>query len=122
MVTLRPPRTGNGLTLAAGCHQQSHPPFGLAGGLAARPTEARMDGAAVPVAETSARLGALPFDAGAPTVALRTAGGGGHGSPVDRPVEAVLRDVRDELLSVREALDVLRRDGRPGGLAATREA
>ncbi|MEW2506879.1 hydantoinase B/oxoprolinase family protein [Amycolatopsis sp. NPDC047767] len=106
VVTLRPPRAGSGLTLAAGCHQQSHPPFGLAGGLAAQPTEARIDGIAVPVSETSARLGALPFDAGAPTVTLRTAGGGGHGSPVDRPVEAVLRDVRDELLSVEEALDV----------------
>ncbi|MFF4592306.1 hydantoinase B/oxoprolinase family protein [Amycolatopsis sp. NPDC001319] len=37
VVTLRPPRAGSGLTLAAGCHQQSHPPFGLAGGLAAQP-------------------------------------------------------------------------------------
>ncbi|WP_326836949.1 hydantoinase B/oxoprolinase family protein [Amycolatopsis rhabdoformis] len=107
LVTLLAPEdTEHRLTLAAGCHQQSHPPFGLTGGAAARPTEVSLDGVVVPVSETAARLGALPFDRTAPTVTLRTAGGGGHGSPAERPAHLVLRDVRDELLTPEEALAV----------------
>jgi N-methylhydantoinase B/oxoprolinase/acetone carboxylase alpha subunit len=41
---------------------------------------------------------------------------------VDRPVEAVLRDVRDELLSVEEALDVYGVTVDLEALTATRNA
>ncbi len=46
-----------------------------------------------------------PFEPG-DVVSLRTAGGGGWGSPLDRDPELVLRDVRDELCTVEDALAV----------------
>ena len=44
-------------------------------------------------------LHVLPGD----TVTIRTPGGGGYGDPFDRDVEAVLRDVRAELVSLESA-------------------
>jgi N-methylhydantoinase B len=46
---------------------------------------------------------------------LETGGGGGHGHPFDRPVEAVLNDVLDGFVSVEAAADrygVVISDGR----------
>ena len=37
---------------------------------------------------------------------IRSAGGGGFGDPLARPVESVVRDVRDELVSIGAAADV----------------
>ncbi len=104
---LRAPDGGNDtLTLAASCHHQSHPPFGLAGGGSAQATAAHLDGRAIPVAETASLLGALPFRTGTGSVSIRTAGGGGHGDPREREVASVVADVRDGLLSVESAAAV----------------
>lgn len=46
-----------------------------------------------------------PFEPG-DVVSLRTAGGGGWGSPLDRDPDLVLRDVRDELCTAEDALAV----------------
>jgi N-methylhydantoinase B/oxoprolinase/acetone carboxylase alpha subunit len=97
---------GGTLTLAASCHHQSHPPFGLAGGHAALATTVRLDGRDVPVGAVAEELGALAFTAGTGRVEIRTAGGGGHGDPRERPVADVVADVRDGLLSPRTAAAV----------------
>ena len=39
------------------------------------------------------------------TLRMKSAGGGGYGDPLSRPVDAVVRDVRDGVVSVRAAAD-----------------
>jgi N-methylhydantoinase B/oxoprolinase/acetone carboxylase alpha subunit len=39
------------------------------------------------------------------TLRIRSAGGGGFGDPLARPIADVVRDVRDELVSVRAAAE-----------------
>jgi len=55
---------------------------------------------------------------------IRSAGGGGFGDPLARPVDAVVRDLRDELVSPQAACDfygvVLQADGLSVDLQATR--
>ncbi|HEX8013040.1 MAG TPA: hydantoinase B/oxoprolinase family protein [Casimicrobiaceae bacterium] len=56
-------------------------------------------------------------------LSIRSPGGGGFGDPLDRDVEAVMRDVRDELVSVQVATDaygvVVADDGISADPAAT---
>jgi N-methylhydantoinase B/oxoprolinase/acetone carboxylase alpha subunit len=104
---LAAPRPGAGrfdISVSVGHH--GLPPSGLAGGHAGRPAELLLDDAAVPPTDVGGRLGALSFTPDVGTLTIHTAGGGGHGDPLDRDPELVLRDVRDGLLSAQAARDV----------------
>lgn len=89
--TMRIDRPG-GAVLARGLERHVFRPFGIAGG---------MPGAAARVVlnigtDRERDLGKISMVEPEPgdTVTLMSAGGGGYGDPFDRPVEAVLRDVR----------------------------
>jgi N-methylhydantoinase B len=93
-------------------------PYGLAGGMAAPPYQATIDGRPLPGMNDD-----VPLEAGS-LLRLRTTGGGGWGDPFEREPELVLRDViqgrvseesaeRDYGVVVREgAIVELRRDRR----------
>jgi N-methylhydantoinase B len=87
--------------LTSGVERQKNQPPGADGGLPARANSTivrHVDGRLEP---TGKRTG-LFLQKGS-TFELRTAGGGGHGSPAERDPEAVLRDVRDGYVSEEQA-------------------
>ena len=87
-------------------HGQNIPPFGLKGGGPANAAQAYLDGRPLSREEVIAKTGALPLDDPALIVSFDTTGGGGFGSPLERPPESVRADVRDELVSVAQAAEV----------------
>ncbi|MBI4506954.1 MAG: hydantoinase B/oxoprolinase family protein [Chloroflexi bacterium] len=93
-----------------------HPAFGLFGGLHGSPSKVVLnDGQPV---NPKGRMMLQPRD----RLTLHFAGGGGYGPPVERDVELVERDLRDELISTRAAAEVykLAARRRPRVLAAAR--
>ena len=103
--------------------RMDHPPWGLCGGEAARPSRvsfARRDGPDEPMPSkfiATANAG--------DTFTFRMPGGGGWGEPLDRDPEAVLADVKAEKIS-RERAEavyavVLTEDGRKVDGPATRK-
>ena len=79
--------------VTAAIERTKNPPWGLEGGLEGVPNTAsllRTDGSS----ETFGKATRL-FCAQGSTLVLRTGGGGGYGSPADRPAEEVQADVRE---------------------------
>ena len=77
------------------------PPWGLEGGLEGVPNTASLlwtDGSSVTFGKATRLLCA----AGS-TLVLRTGGGGGDGSPADRPAEEVQADVREGYITEEHA-------------------
>lgn len=121
IVSLRAPQEIDGaLTLSVNLHHQVYGPFGLDGGHSSSPTETWLDGERVDVRDVSKSLGALSFGPATGGVAIRTAGGGGHGDPRERDPRLVLNDVRDGLLSVESAATIYGVDVNLDELSATR--
>ena len=87
------------------CDGQRNPPFGVGGA-----TPGAGGGTYIEEHDTGRRrfLGAEVHDTVSPNqswVSVST-GGGGHGNPLDRPIEQVRKDVRDGLYSEERARDV----------------
>jgi N-methylhydantoinase B len=78
--------------------------WGVRGGLAGRPFQVTIDPGGPAEREVDALADAEPVRAGE-TIRIRTTGGGGWGDPLERPVEAVLRDVRWGKVSIGAARD-----------------
>lgn len=94
------------VTVHPGFNQMGFGPKGTAGGGDPRTTRASLDGVELGFAEVPRTLGAMPFTHDRGLVEVCTAGGGGYGDPMERDPALVLRDVRDGLLGVDEALRV----------------
>ena len=79
------------------------PPFGVLGGLAAAPVNSFVvrDGRAMRFA-TPGKVGGFALRAG-DVVVIQSAGGGGYGDPLLRPVAAVAGDVREGYVSAARA-------------------
>ncbi|MSO77665.1 MAG: hydantoinase B/oxoprolinase family protein [Alphaproteobacteria bacterium] len=90
-------------TIVASYRSERHytSPWGLFGGRAAPRwrTEVRRAGGRVETVPSKARLNLAAGD----VLYVATGGGGGHGHPYERPVEAVLADIRDGKVSPRAA-------------------
>jgi len=78
--------------------------WGLDGGLAGRPFRVTIDPGGPAEREVDALTDAAPVRAGE-VIRIRTTGGGGWGDPLDRPYEAVERDVLQGKVSVDGARD-----------------
>ncbi len=85
---------------------QNVPPFGLKGGRGGIPAEILRNGKALTREEKVQRASALPLVDTDMTVGFDTAGGGGYGSPLERDIENVQRDVRDGVVSFDQAAAV----------------
>jgi N-methylhydantoinase B/oxoprolinase/acetone carboxylase alpha subunit len=106
IVLQAPPAAEATVTVHPGFNQMGFGPDGSGGGLAPRPTGARLDGEELGHADVPRRLGALPFTPDRGHLELRTAGGGGYGHPWERDPQLVLRDVRDGLLTAQDAAGI----------------
>lgn len=96
-VTLAPTE----LTLAM---ERTHcAPWGVFGGQSGLPGSIRVDRAGEETPITTTKISAVPIAAGS-KLTVRTAGGGGYGSPRERPVQDVLDDLRLGYIS-REAAE-----------------
>jgi N-methylhydantoinase B len=93
---------GGGLAIAIAEKTRASKVEGLEGGLGPPfPNAIRI----FPDTEKELRLGKasdVPVEAG-DEIEMRPTGGGGYGDPLDREVERVWRDVRDEYVSVEQA-------------------
>ncbi|MDQ1628045.1 MAG: N-methylhydantoinase [Actinomycetota bacterium] len=78
--------------------------WGVRGGKAGRPFQVTIDPGGPAEREVDALADAEPVKAGE-VIRIRTTGGGGWGDPLDRDVEAVLRDVRWRKVSPERARD-----------------
>lgn len=87
--------------LARGMERLRFRPWGAAGGEPGVPTRLRLN-AQTPQERELGKIDTLPVRAG-DVITLQTPGGGGWGSPFERPVEAVLHDVRRGLVSLESA-------------------
>ena len=76
--------------------------WGVRGGLAGRPFQVTINPGGPAEREVDALADAEPVLAGE-TIRIRTTGGGGWGDPLERSVEAVLRDVRWGKVSISAA-------------------
>ena len=79
-----------------------YPPWGFAGGKDGSPngvTLFKADGSSPTTRATWSHEPLVEGD----LVRFITGGGGGYGDPKQRPVESVLRDLRDEMITVEEA-------------------
>ncbi|MFL6137131.1 MAG: hydantoinase B/oxoprolinase family protein [Frankiaceae bacterium] len=100
--------------------------WGVRGGRAGRPFEVVIDPGGPAERVVDALADAEPVRAGE-VIRIRTTGGGGWGDPLDREVDAVVRDVRDGKVSVTGARDdygvvvTVDRDDPRADAAATRE-
>lgn len=79
-----------------------YPPWGFAGGKDGSPNAVTLFKADGSSAETRATWSHEPMVKG-DLVRFITGGGGGYGDPLKRPVESVLRDIRDEMITIEEA-------------------
>lgn len=93
-------------TVAVHAAGQHVPPFGLQGGGGGACAEILRDGVALSRAEKVEVASALSITDSAARVGFTTAAGGGYGSPLARPLEAVQADVRDGLVSREQAESV----------------
>ena len=103
--------------------RMNHPPYGLYGGQAARPSRVPFARRGGPDEPMPSKL--IVYAGEGDTLTIRMPGAGGWGDPLDRDPGAVLADVRAEKLS-RERAEavygvVLAGDGRHVDGAATRE-
>ena len=82
------------------------PPFGILGGEsgASVGSYTRRDGIDHPF-PTPGKIGGHPMQAGE-TVVLQSAGGGGYGDPLERPLDAVRADMRDGYVSAEAAAEL----------------
>jgi N-methylhydantoinase B/oxoprolinase/acetone carboxylase alpha subunit len=103
IVLRAPEEVDASVTVHPGFNQLGLGPSALNDGLPPKATEARLDGESLSFDDVPRRLGALSFTPDRGHIDLRTAGGGGYGNPLERDPAAVLRDVRDGLLSVESA-------------------
>ncbi|TMB86812.1 MAG: hypothetical protein E6J45_13340 [Chloroflexi bacterium] len=78
------------------------PPWGLHGGLPARPNSAYIEAPAGAVGELVLKRDGIRLDPGA-RVILAGGGGGGWGNPLERAPDAVLSDVIAEYVSAEAA-------------------
>jgi N-methylhydantoinase B len=91
------------------------PPFGVLGGMAAAPVDSFIvrNGKEIHFA-TPGKVGGFPMREG-DMVVLQSAGGGGYGDPLERPVEEVAEDIREGYVSARQGREhygvLLREDG-----------
>ena len=81
------------------------PPFGIVGGYAAAPVDSFVirDGEEMPFA-TPGKVGGFQLQRD-DVLILQSAGGGGYGDPLERPVEAVLEDLREGYITRQRARD-----------------
>ncbi|MEO1103096.1 MAG: hydantoinase B/oxoprolinase family protein [Pseudomonadota bacterium] len=94
--TMRIDKAGSAV-LARGLERHVFRPFGIAGGAAGAPARVVLNIGT----EREADLGKISMVEPTPgdTVTLMSAGGGGYGDPFERPVDAVLADVRRGFVS-----------------------
>jgi N-methylhydantoinase B len=85
--------------------RERHRPWGANDGLSGGPNTLRVEPETGEPYEIGVFAVDVPLQARA-VVAATTNGGGGFGSPLDRPPEWVLEDVIDELVSIERARDV----------------
>jgi N-methylhydantoinase B len=85
--------------------RERHRPWGVNGGLSGGPNTLRVELDGGETYDIGVFAVDVPLKARA-VVAATTNGGGGYGSPLDRPSEWVLEDVIDELISLERARDV----------------
>ncbi len=93
-------------TASTWLHGQNIPPFGLQGGGPANAAHVYLNGRELSREEVITQTGAMPLTSPDLLVSFDTTGGGGFGSPLDRPAEKVWADVRDELVSIEQAAEV----------------
>jgi N-methylhydantoinase B len=101
------------------------PPLGKAGGLPGQASTITLNPGTEGEREISVANGGVTLQAG-DVVRMAQAGGGGYGDPLTRPVEEVLRDVREGYVSVDAAREhygvvVATPDGREADEGATEE-
>jgi N-methylhydantoinase B len=89
------------IVTARGMERTRFEPWGLAGGCASNLTRALLNPGSDDERELG-RIGVLRLEPGE-LVSIRGAGGGGYGEPLTRDPQAVLADVRSELLSTAQA-------------------
>ncbi|MBI1778105.1 MAG: hydantoinase B/oxoprolinase family protein [Proteobacteria bacterium] len=87
-------------TISAGGTSSVMPPFGLSGGLPGCPSRVELSQGAAPL---NRRSGTLQPDQ---TVGMVAASGGGFGDPKKRDRKLVLRDLREERISQRAAVEI----------------
>ncbi len=87
-------------TISAGGTSSVMPPFGLSGGLPGCPSRVELSPGAAPL---NRRSGTLQPDQ---TVGMVAASGGGFGDPKKRDRKLVLRDLREERISQRAAVEI----------------
>jgi N-methylhydantoinase B len=97
-------RTRGDLTLNSKIERAHCLPWGLAGGLEATGNEIRVRRAGTAMEFPNAKASIVGLKAGDRFV-IRSGGGGGFGSPLERPAETVREDVRQGYVSLRAARD-----------------
>ncbi len=101
-----------------------HPAFGVNGGQSGRPGRVVVNPDTASARELKTMSDGNSLEKG-DLLRIITPGGGGWGSPLQRPAETVLEDVLDGFISPESAFDdygvVLRRDGVSVDLAATED-
>ncbi len=86
-------------------HRMRVPPFGLEGAGPASPSRVYIDGRELTREEFLTKTEGFPLADDETVCTADIAGGGGFGPPWERPVEAVLEDVRNELVSIESAAE-----------------
>ncbi len=84
-------------------HRMRVPPFGLSGGGAATPSRVYIDGQELSREEFLTKTEGFPLADDVTTCTAEIAGGGGFGPAHDRPVERVIDDVRNGVVSTQSA-------------------
>jgi N-methylhydantoinase B/oxoprolinase/acetone carboxylase alpha subunit len=84
-------------------HRMRVPPFGLAGGGPALPSRVYINGEELSRADFLHKTEGFPLVDDATVCTSDIAGGGGFGDPRQRPIERVVEDVRNGLVSVEAA-------------------
>ena len=97
---------GHEATISAGGTNSIVPPFGLAGGLPGTVARVELPAGAAPLDKRSGVL------QGGQAIGMVAAGGGGYGDPKERDRDLVLRDLREDRISVRAAVEVYGLDPR----------
>ncbi|MFN8526365.1 MAG: hydantoinase B/oxoprolinase family protein [Chloroflexota bacterium] len=97
-------------------HRMRVPPFGLGGGESAFPSRVYIDGQELSREEFLHKTEGFPLTDDQTVCTSDIAGGGGFGPPSERPVAAVVADVRDGLVSADTAASVYGVALQPGSL------
>jgi N-methylhydantoinase B len=87
---------------SCGVERTRHAPWGLSGGRPALPNEVRYTRDGVEVVPETGKVDGVELAAG-DVITIRSGGGGGHGDPFTRPVDAVAADVLAGYVSVESA-------------------